>query len=87
MPLYPQYSDSTSGSSIKNGLENVKKNNITTETKIICCYPTEDNFILSHVNLIKEKVSLTELDNTNYYFSAHGLQKIKLKREILINGK
>ncbi len=80
LPLYPQYSDSTSGSSIREWLGECKKNNITTETKIICCYPTEDNFILSHVNLIKEKVSLTELDNTIIIFSAHGLPENKIKK-------
>ena len=80
LPLYPQYSDSTSGSSIREWLGECKKNNITTETKIICCYPTEDNFILSHVNLIKEKLSLTELDNTIIIFSAHGLPENKIKK-------
>ena len=80
LPLYPQYSDSTSGSSIREWLEECEKNNITADTKIICCYPTEDNFILSHANLIREKVSLTEIENTIIIFSAHGLPESKIRK-------
>ena len=80
LPLYPQYSDSTSGSSIREWLEECEKNNITADTKIICCYPTEDNFILSHANLIREKVSLTEIENTIIIFSAHGLPENKIRK-------
>ena len=84
LPLYPQYSDSTSGSSIREWLEECEKNNITADTKIICCYPTEDNFILSHANLIREKVSLTEIENTIIIFSAHGLPENKIRKGELL---
>ena len=56
LPLYPQYSNATSGSSIKEWLDICKKENLKVETKIICCYPTEKDFILSYANLIKEKI-------------------------------
>ena len=38
LPLYPQYSNATSGSSINEWLDVCKKENLTTQTKIICCY-------------------------------------------------
>ena len=41
LPLYPQFSNTTSASSIDNFLANFKNNNC--QTKIICCYPTENN--------------------------------------------
>ena len=48
MPLYPQYSAATSGSSIKEWNDICKKNNFKIKTNIICCYPTDNNFVLAH---------------------------------------
>ncbi len=53
LPLYPQYSASTSGSSIQEWNDLCKKENYIVKTKVVCCYPTENNFINSHVSLIK----------------------------------
>jgi ferrochelatase len=80
LPLYPQYSNATSGSSIKEWLNVCKKENLNTETKIICCYPTEKDFILSYANLIKEKINLKKLSETTLVFSAHGLPENKIKQ-------
>jgi len=79
LPLYPQYSNATSGSSINEWLEICKKENITTDTKTICCYPTEENFISAYSNLIKEKINLNKLSETTLIFSAHGLPESKIK--------
>jgi protoporphyrin/coproporphyrin ferrochelatase len=78
MPLYPQYSAATSGSSIKEWKDICKKNNFKTKTSTICCYPTDDNFILAHKNEIIKKIS-----NSNNYkliFSAHGLPEKNIKK-------
>ena len=80
LPLYPQYSNATSGSSVKEWLDVCKKENLKTQTKIICCYPTEKNFILSYANLIKEKIDLKKLKETTLIFSAHGLPENKIKQ-------
>jgi len=80
LPLYPQYSDATSGSSIKEWLDTCKKENLKTETKIICCYPTEKDFISSYANLIKEKINRNNLAETILIFSAHGLPENKIKQ-------
>jgi len=55
MPLYPQYSAATSGSSIKEWKDVCKKNNYKIKTSIICCYPTDQNFINAHINEISKK--------------------------------
>ena len=80
LPLYPQYSNATSGSSIKEWLDVCKKEKITTETKTICCYPTEKDFILSYASLIKEKININNLTDTTLIFSAHGLPENKIKQ-------
>jgi len=47
------------------------------KTKIICCYPNDENFINAHVKLIREFLNIKEISKTILLFSAHGLpQKI-----------
>jgi ferrochelatase len=80
LPLYPQYSNATSGSSINEWLEVCKKEGLNAETKIVCCYPTEKDFISSYANLIKEKIDLDKLNQITLIFSAHGLPENKIKQ-------
>ena len=80
LPLYPQYSNATSGSSIKEWFDVCKKSNLNVETKIICCYPTEKDFILSYANLIKEKININNLKEITLIFSAQGLPENKIKQ-------
>tara|TARA_B100000700_G_scaffold116974_1_gene131635 strand:+ start:6483 stop:7502 length:1020 start_codon:yes stop_codon:yes gene_type:complete len=79
LPLYPQYSASTSGSSIKEWNDLCKKENFNIKTKTICCYPSENNFLESHATLIKKTIK--NLDkNFKLLFSAHGLPENKIKK-------
>ena len=80
LPLYPQYSASTSGSSINEWGDLCKKENYYVKTKTICCYPTENNFIASHISLIKKTLKIIEDNNFKLIFSAHGLPKNKIKK-------
>ena len=77
LPLYPQFSASTSGSSIKEWNDTCKMNNYEVNTNIICCYPTDKNFIKAHTLEIKKKIN----DTINYklIFSAHGLPEKNIK--------
>jgi len=80
LPLYPQFSVSTSGSSINEWNELCEKENYKVKTKTICCYPTENNFITSHIFLIKKTLATLENKNFKLIFSAHGLPKSKIKK-------
>jgi len=80
LPLYPQFSASTSGSSINEWNDLFKKENYQVKTKTICCYPTESNFIASHVSLIKKTLQHVENNNFKLIFSAHGLPESKIKK-------
>ena len=80
LPLYPQYSASTSGSSIEEWSKLCKKENYKVKTKTICCYPTENSFIESHVNLINNTIKNVENKNFKLLFSAHGLPESKIKK-------
>jgi len=78
MPLYPQYSAATSGSSIKEWKDVCKKNNYNIKTSTICCYPTDHNFINAHTKEIIKKIK--ELKNFKLIFSAHGLPEKNIKK-------
>ena len=80
LPLYPQYSASTSGSSINEWNDLCRKENYNIKTKTICCYPTENDFIKSHVNLIKKTLKTLENKNFKLHFSDHGLPENKIKK-------
>ncbi len=80
LPLYPQYSASTSGSSINEWNDLCKKENYQIKTKTICCYPTENNFVKSHISLINKTLKSVENNNFKLIFSAHGLPKNKIKK-------
>ncbi len=80
LPLYPQFSASTSGSSINEWNELCKKEKYITKTKTVCCYPTENNFIESHISLIRKTIKTVENDNFKLIFSAHGLPENKIKK-------
>ena len=78
MPLYPQYSAATSGSSIKEWKDVCKKNNYHVKTSTICCYPTDQNFINAHTKEIIKKIK--DLKNFKLIFSAHGLPEKNIKK-------
>ena len=78
MPLYPQYSAATSGSSIKEWKDICKKNNYKIKTSTICCYPTDQNFINAHTEEILKKIK--DLKNFKLIFSAHGLPEKNIKK-------
>ena len=77
MPLYPQYSAATSGSSIKEWKEICLKNNFNIKTSTIC-YPTDENFIQAHKDEIMKKIK--NLSNFKLIFSAHGLPEKNIKK-------
>ena len=78
LPLYPQYSAATSGSSILEWKEIAKKNNLNINTSTICCYPQDDKFVKAHSELIKKKIN--GLTDFKLIFSAHGLPEKNIKK-------
>jgi len=75
LPLYPQFSTTTTASSLNEFAKNLSKEFIDKiKLKTICCYPLDEGFIDSHVKLIEDKLSdKVDLSNYRMLFSAHGL--------------
>lgn len=78
LPLYPQFSTTTTGSSFKKWDSETKKQALDIPTARIGCYPTQPEFVKSHAILIKETYEKALTHGTpRVLFSAHGLpQKI-----------
>jgi len=74
LPLYPQFSTTTTKSSFLDWDQAAKAENLNVPTKRICCYPKEPGFIKAQADLL-QKALLEAGDNIRVLFSAHGLPK------------
>ncbi|MGZ5987394.1 MAG: ferrochelatase, partial [Caulobacteraceae bacterium] len=71
LPLYPQYSTTTSASSLKDWLAVYRGPGVS---RTICCYPTEHGLIDAQVQAIRKVwVEAGKPANLRLLFSAHGL--------------
>lgn len=75
LPLYPQYSTTTTGSSLKDWLGVYRGPG---RTRTVCCYPTAQGLIAAHAQAIRDVWDAAGKPKTvRLLFSAHGLpQKI-----------
>jgi protoporphyrin/coproporphyrin ferrochelatase len=76
LPLYPQFSTTTTKTAIEEWNKFAKNKFTKAKITSVCCYNIENNFINSHVELIKNNIDNSDI-KTKILFSAHGLpQKI-----------
>lgn len=74
LPLYPQYSTTTTNSSFENWDRAAKAAGLDVAIQKICCYPREEGFIAASADLIVEKYkSFPKNLKPRLLFSAHGL--------------
>lgn len=79
LPLYPQYSTTTTESSFLDWDVAAAKAGLTAPTKAICCYPMEPGFITAHAVLLNEAIASAPDRNLRVLFSAHGLPESVIK--------
>lgn len=72
LPLYPQYSTTTTRSSLQEWQKSAAKMGLKTPTSTICCYPLGAGFIEASAARVKEAYAKAPA-NTRILFSAHGL--------------
>ncbi len=76
LPLYPQFSTTTTGSSLREWLELADNARFTPKTTAVCCYSNEDGWITALETLTRKAMAEAGA-NPLVLFSAHGLpQKI-----------
>lgn len=76
LPLYPQYSTTTTASSFKDWKQAAQKIGLDAPTSYVCCYPTEAEYIAAHAALIRPIYDMAKQHGKpRILFSAHGLPK------------
>lgn len=75
VPLYPQFSTTTTESSFEDFRKSMKKNKIKANVKALCCFFENDLFIKAHRDQILKEIKKIkgEEKETTLLFSAHGL--------------
>jgi len=74
LPLYPQFSTTTTGSSFTDWDAACKKSGLSVPSTRICCYPIDRDFVTAHVKLLKDMYwKASEEGKPRVLFSAHGL--------------
>lgn len=80
LPLYPQYSTTTTASSFREWRRWTKRVGVKAPTTFLCCYPTEKNFIKSYAELaIPHYEQAKAHGRPRILFSAHGLPEKVVK--------
>ncbi len=78
LPLYPQFSTTTTGSSVTAWRHAAAKAGLTPPTRSLCCYPTQPGFVAEVAGLLRAALAEapTEAgDGPRVLFSAHGLPR------------
>ncbi|MDX2074253.1 MAG: ferrochelatase [Alphaproteobacteria bacterium] len=74
LPLYPQFSTTTTGSSFEDWDRQCDKIGLKAPTSKICCYPAQKSFAAAHAKIIREYYwKAAEFGRPRILFSAHGL--------------
>jgi ferrochelatase len=74
LPLYPQFSTTTTGSFLQVWRAAARKAGLTADTTAVCCYPVEAGFVDGLVRLTRGGIEKAAAHGTpRVLFSAHGL--------------
>jgi len=72
-PLYPQYSTTTTASSLLSWRKAAQSVGLKAETRSLCCFPADRNFIQAVTRLLREGLERRKGAPLRVLFSAHGL--------------
>ena len=77
LPLYPQFSTTTTGSSTKDWLRAARAAGLRAPTRVLCCYPRDSGFVAESAALLAKALdeAASKASRTRVLFSAHGLPK------------
>jgi protoporphyrin/coproporphyrin ferrochelatase len=81
LPLYPQYSAATTGSSLRAWREAAAKAGLGVPTRVVCCYPMQPGFVRAHAARIREVwPQASAAGRPRLLFSAHGLPESFIRK-------
>lgn len=80
LPLYPQFSTTTTASSLRVWREAAKLVGLAKPTRVLCCYATDSGFVEAAAGLVRTAFSAAEAyGKPRVLFSAHGLPEVVVK--------
>ena len=84
LPLYPQFSTTTTGSSVLAWRQAAARVGLVAETTTVCCYPVDAAFVTATAALVKAaydraRAALDPAIGLRVLFSAHGLPEVIVK--------
>lgn len=81
LPLYPQYSSTTTASSLEDWAKAAAQVGLAVPMTSVCCYPTEPGFVAAEASRIAPLLAEARSGGTTrILFSAHGLPKRVIER-------
>jgi ferrochelatase len=79
LPLYPQFSTTTTASSYKLWAEEAKRQGLKAPARLVCCFPTEPGFVAASAGLLRQGLERAAMEAPGarplVVLSAHGLPK------------
>jgi protoporphyrin/coproporphyrin ferrochelatase len=80
LPLYPQFSTTTTASSLSVWSREAKRRGLTATATTVCCYPAQDGFIAALAKITRAGVEQARAHGRpRILFSAHGLPEKVIK--------
>jgi ferrochelatase len=74
LPLYPQFSTTTTASSARAWFAVARRAGLACPTRLVCCYPQQDGFIAALAELTRGAITIaSHAGPVRVLFSAHGL--------------
>jgi ferrochelatase len=85
LPLYPQFSTTTTGSSLTAWRAAAVQAGLAAPTTTVCCYPTDEGFVTATAALVRTAYETARADvppnvALRVLFSAHGLPEVIIQR-------
>ena len=82
LPLYPQYSTTTTGSSLAAWEEAASSAGVRAPARAVCCYPAQAGFVAAVADHVAEAVTAARASGGRFrlLFSAHGLPERVIAR-------
>ncbi|HVJ53644.1 MAG TPA: ferrochelatase [Aliidongia sp.] len=82
LPLYPQFSSTTSASSVKEWAEAAQRVGLSQPVSTLCCYPRQPGFVAAVAERVRAGLAQLPpgLPAPRVLFSAHGLPKVTVER-------
>jgi len=80
LPLYPQYSTTTSASSLRDWRRAARQAGLAVPTAAVCCYPAMPGLVAAHAEALRAALARTRPGKARVLFSAHGLPEKVIAR-------